>query len=111
MGDIAAVLAPYHVPAAVLATVRGSLGGALGVAARLGGQVGAELATLARGAFVSGMDLGLLTGACVALAGCAVALAVLPDGRRRPAGRQGPAANDVSAANEVPTGSKRGIRR
>jgi hypothetical protein len=87
-GNIAAVLAPYHVPAAVLDAIRGSLGGALGVAARLGGQFGAELATAARNAFVSGMDLGLLTAACVALAGCAIALVVLPDGRRR-AGRQG----------------------
>jgi len=85
-GNISALLAPFHVPAAVLATVRGSLGGALGVAARLGGQFGAELAGAARSAFVSGMDLGLLTGACVALAGCAVALAVLPNGRRK--GRQ-----------------------
>ena len=85
-GHITTVLAPYHVPAAVLTTIRGSLGGALGVAARLGGQFGAELAAAARSAFVSGMDLGLLTGACVALAGCAVALAVLPSGRRK-AGR------------------------
>jgi hypothetical protein len=58
------------------------------VAARLGGQLGAELAAAARGAFVSGMDLSLLTAACVALAGCAVALAVLPSGRRAaPQGR------------------------
>ena len=48
-GNIAAVLAPYHVPAAVLDPVRGSLGGALGVAARLGGRFGAELAAAARG--------------------------------------------------------------
>jgi EmrB/QacA subfamily drug resistance transporter len=90
-GNISALLAPYQVPAAVLAAVRGSLGGALGVAARLGGQFGAELAGAARGAFASGMDLGLLTGACVALAGCAVAVAVLPDGRRksRPPGTRG----------------------
>jgi EmrB/QacA subfamily drug resistance transporter len=85
-GDITAVLAPYHVPATALSAISGSLGGALAVAARAGGQLGTELATAARSAFVSGMDLGLLTAACVALGGCAVALAVLPSGRRK-AGR------------------------
>lgn len=100
-GNITAVVAPYHVPAAVLETIRGSVGGALGVAARLGGQFGAELAAAARSAFVSGMDLGLLTAAIVALVGCAVALAVLPGGR----GERSPR----TAANAAR--SKRGIRR
>ncbi|HTR94196.1 MAG TPA: DHA2 family efflux MFS transporter permease subunit [Trebonia sp.] len=95
--NISAILAPHHVPAAVLGTIRGSLGGALEVAARLGGQFGAELAAVARGAFVSGMDLGLLTGALVAFAGCAVALAVLPDGRRT-AARPVPKANETGTA-------------
>ncbi len=84
---MSAVLAPYHVPPAVLAAIRGSLGGALAVAARIGGQFGAELAHAARSAFVSGMDLGLLTGACVAIGGCIIALLVLPPQRpprRRP---------------------------
>jgi EmrB/QacA subfamily drug resistance transporter len=93
-GDIAAVLAPYRVPAAVLGPVRGSLGGALEVAARLGGGLGAELAAAARRAFISGMDLGLLTAAAVALAGCAVALAVLPSARRK-AGRKEPVATEA----------------
>jgi hypothetical protein len=39
------------------------LGAALEVAARIGGQAGAELAGAAKGAFINGMDLGLLTGA------------------------------------------------
>ena len=84
---MSAVLAPYHVPPGVLAAIRGSLGGALAVAARIGGQFGAELAHAARSAFVSGMDLGLLTGACVAIGGCIIALLVLPSQRpprRRP---------------------------
>jgi EmrB/QacA subfamily drug resistance transporter len=80
-GTISATLAPYHVPAAVSQTIRGSLGAALEVAARIGGQTGAELAGAARSAFISGMDLGLLTGACVALGGCVIALVLLP--RRR----------------------------
>ena len=75
-------LAPYHVPHAVMQTVLGSVGGALGVAAHVGGFLGAELAQLARSAFVSGMDLGLATGACVAVAG-------VPDRLDRPA-VQGP---------------------
>ncbi len=78
-----AALAPHHVPSAIMSTVRGSLGGALEVAARVGGLLGTELAQVAREAFVSGMDLGLATGAFVALGGCLVALLVLPRGRNR----------------------------
>jgi EmrB/QacA subfamily drug resistance transporter len=83
--DISAAIAPHHVPAAVSQNISGSLGGALEVAARIGGDLGALLAQAARAAFASGMDLGLLTGACVAIGGCLVALAVLPPrGRHRP---------------------------
>jgi EmrB/QacA subfamily drug resistance transporter len=81
--DITSTLAPYHVPAAALDAIKGSLGGALEVAGRVGGTLGAELAAAARQAFVSGMDLGLLTGAFVVLGGCLVALLVLPGFRRR----------------------------
>ena len=63
-------------------TILGSLGGALGVASRVGGVLGAELAQLARSAFISGMDLGLATGACVAAAGCVIALIALPSRAR-----------------------------
>ena len=80
-GNLTAALAPYHVPAGVSQAITGSLGAALEVAARVGGQAGAELAGAARSAFVSGMDLGLLTGAGVAIGGCLVALVLLP--RRR----------------------------
>jgi hypothetical protein len=48
------------------------------VAGHVGGILGAGLAHLARTAFVSGMDLGLTVGAGVAMAGCLLALAVLP---------------------------------
>ena len=71
-------LAPYHIPHSVTQTILGSVGGALGVAERIGGILGAELAHLARSAFISGMDLGLATGAGVALAGCLIALIALP---------------------------------
>jgi hypothetical protein len=59
------------------ATVKNSLGGAL-AAARAGGTTGPPLVHLAKTAFISGMDLGLLTGAVVAVAGCLVALICLP---------------------------------
>jgi hypothetical protein len=62
------------------------------VAARVGGFLGAELAHLARSAFASGMDLGLATGACVAAAGCLIALIALPS-RGRSVGV--PAAEDA----------------
>ena len=71
-------LAPHHVPHAIMETILGSVGGALAVAARAGGILGAELGELARSAFASGMDLGLATGACVAAAGCVIALVALP---------------------------------
>jgi predicted MFS family arabinose efflux permease len=59
------------------ATVKNSLGGAL-AAARAGGTTGPPLIHLAKTAFISGMDLGLLTCAVVAVAGCLVALICLP---------------------------------
>jgi len=82
-GDISAALAPYHVPAPVSQAITGSLGGALGVASRIGGQLGGLLAQAARTAFASGMDLGLLTGAGLAIGGCVIAVAVLPSRERR----------------------------
>jgi hypothetical protein len=54
------------------------VGGALTVAAHADGTAGYLLAHLARTAFVSGMDLGLLTAAVVALAGALPTLAWLP---------------------------------
>jgi Na+/melibiose symporter-like transporter len=80
---LTSALAPYHVPHQALSVILGSLGGALAVAARAGGLLGSGLAHLARSAFIGGMDLGLIVGAFVALAGCLLALAAIP-GRRRP---------------------------
>jgi hypothetical protein len=71
-------LAPYHVPHAIMQAILGSVGGALAVATQAGRVLGPELAHLARTAFASGMDLGLTAGACVALAGCLIALLTLP---------------------------------
>ncbi len=71
-------LAGQHVPHTVMATVTNSLGGALTVATRAGGTTGILLTHLAKVAFVSGMDLGLLAGSVVAIAGCLLVLAWLP---------------------------------
>jgi EmrB/QacA subfamily drug resistance transporter len=84
-------LAPYHLPHAIQSTVLGSVGGALGVAARVGGAVGHLLAHVARSAFISGADLGLLTAASVVLAGCALALVSLPSRPRATSGDRGDA--------------------
>lgn len=84
-------LAPYHLPHAIQSTVLGSVGGALGVAARVGGAVGHWLAHVARTAFISGADLGLLTAAAVVLAGCALALVSLPSRPRATSGDRGDA--------------------
>jgi EmrB/QacA subfamily drug resistance transporter len=67
-----------HLPHAANAAIQSSLGGALAVAARARGATGQILTHLARTAFVSGMDLGLLTGAVVATVGCLLALVWLP---------------------------------
>jgi EmrB/QacA subfamily drug resistance transporter len=83
--DMTATLAPYHVPHQAMQTILGSIGGALEVAARAGGVLGTELGRAAREAFASGMDLGLVTGAAVALTGCVIALVALPGKRRRQA--------------------------
>ncbi len=69
-------------------SILGSIGGALGVAARVGGATGHLLAHVARSAFISGADLGLLIAAAVVLAGCVLALVTLP-GRPR-ADAEGP---------------------
>ena len=60
------------------------------VAHHVGGSTGALLAGASRGAFMSGMDLAVLAGAIVVLAGAALALAILP--RRTPRHTQSHAA-------------------
>jgi EmrB/QacA subfamily drug resistance transporter len=77
-GRMTAALAPYRIPHAIHSTALGSLGGALDAAARLGGALSTVVAHAARSAFLSGADLGLRTGAVVALAACLIALAALP---------------------------------
>ncbi len=79
--SVSAALAGQPVPEGAMAAIRGSLGGALEVAARLPGAAGEQLAHIARTAFASGLDLGMLAAAGVAAGGLLIALCWLP---RRP---------------------------
>jgi len=92
-------LASHHVPAPAMQAILGSLGGALAVAAHLGGYLGAALAHLAHLAFISGMDLGLRTGAAVAAVGGLLALAVMPS---RPAAGPRPTGEAPDPAVSTP---------
>ena len=85
-----AALAGSHLPHAVQSTILGSLGAAEGVARSIGGATGEQLLHLARGAFMSGMALGLAAGAAVAAVAGLLAMAVLPP-RARAAPKHAPA--------------------
>jgi DHA2 family multidrug resistance protein-like MFS transporter len=78
-GRVTDLIAGHHVPASVAHIVTGSLGGALGVAQHLPGRSGTALATGAKTAFVSGMDLSLIIGAAVVAVACVVVLVLLPN--------------------------------
>ena len=97
-----AALAGQHVPHEAMTAILGSLGGALAVAQQAGGEVGQMLASLARSAFVSAMDLGLRAGAAAAIAGAIIALAALPSW---PHGRHESAAGEEE---DIPAGSRIG---
>jgi EmrB/QacA subfamily drug resistance transporter len=75
---LAPLLAHQVVPAYVRQLILGSLGGAQAVTAHVGGPSGIALAAAARSAFVSGMDLGLLTGSLVVAVAAFVVLVSLP---------------------------------
>ena len=80
---MAPLLAHRQIPASITKLILGSLGGALAVAQRAPAPLAGALATAARRAFVSGMDLGLVVAASVAATAGLVVLAVLPN-RARP---------------------------
>lgn len=81
------VLRQARVPAAVGRLVSGSLGGALAVARQVGGRLGAALAAVSRSAFVSGMDLAVLSGAVVVAVAMVGVLVLLPNRPGRGSGR------------------------
>ncbi len=77
--QVAPALAHQAVPSSVLQLITGSLGGALAVGQHVGGRLGAELAAVARLAFVSGLGLAVTVGAVVVGVAAVVVLALLPN--------------------------------
>jgi len=75
----------HGLPAGVVSAARDSVGAATGVAARIGGDAGQQLTAAAHSAFIHAMDVTVLVGAGVALAGALVALLFLPARAQRPA--------------------------
>ena len=108
---VGSAIAGYHIPHAVREAILGSLGGALTVAREIGGVSGELLAALARPAFISGMDLGLLVSAVVALTGAVLAFALLPS-RAAPDAGHAPAepGPDAAAGREILNGGSAGPR-
>jgi EmrB/QacA subfamily drug resistance transporter len=78
-GLMASAVAHARVPTVVAKLITGSLGGALAVARRAPRPLGVELATLARRAFVSGMDEAMVIAAAVVFAAAIVVLVLLPN--------------------------------
>lgn len=72
------VLAHEPIPGDIRQVILGSLGGALLVAHHVGGSNGSMLAQVARRAFDSGMDNGLVIGSAVVGAAACVVLVSLP---------------------------------
>jgi EmrB/QacA subfamily drug resistance transporter len=75
---LTASLAGAPLPAGALHTALGSIGGALDVAEKLPAAYGAQVSQAAGTAFMSGLGIALAVGACVTVAGLAIALAALP---------------------------------
>jgi EmrB/QacA subfamily drug resistance transporter len=69
----------YHIPAAIMHTISGSLGGALTVATSIGGSNGFLLAHAARLAFMGGLKVSLVVGSLVALGGIVLVITILPE--------------------------------
>jgi EmrB/QacA subfamily drug resistance transporter len=75
---ITPVLSHLPIPANINAVILGSVGGALAVAHRVPGPAGDALTSSATGAFISGMNLGLLVASVVVGLAAIVVLALLP---------------------------------
>ena len=81
---MASAIAHASVPSFVQRLIEGSLGAALAVAKRAPKREGAELALVARRAFVSGMDESLIIATGVICAAGLVVLVLLPNRGRDP---------------------------
>jgi EmrB/QacA subfamily drug resistance transporter len=78
------ILVPYHLSHSISTLIESSLGGALAVAAQAPGHLGTLLASAARGAFVSGMDLAVTAATGVVAAAVLLVVAVLPNRPHHP---------------------------
>jgi EmrB/QacA subfamily drug resistance transporter len=78
-GRMTPVLSRYAIPPSVFHLVTGSLGGTLAMSRQIGGRLGAALAQLGKEAFVGGMDLALMVGACATAVAALVVIGVLPN--------------------------------
>jgi EmrB/QacA subfamily drug resistance transporter len=92
---VTSALGSYHLPPAASQAVHDTFGAALAVGQQLGGPIGAAIADAARSAFMSGMQLGLVTAALVVLVGAVVALLAIPG--KEPVARAADAAKTDAA--------------
>jgi MFS family permease len=83
-GTLRSALADQPIPAATVDAAAQQIGAALGVASRIGGQQGAELADVARQAFVDGFGISALAGAGAALLCAGMVVRFLPSRPRQP---------------------------
>lgn len=91
-----ATVALENVPGDVIEAARGTLGGAVTAAGQVTDQTGAELVSVARAAFVDGLEVIATVSAVVAVALAVVALVLLRDVRI--GSEPGPEAEGVQAA-------------
>jgi Na+/melibiose symporter-like transporter len=71
-------VAPLHLPADAMSTVRDSVGGAVGLARTLPGPVGQVVAEAAKTEFVDGLRIALMAAAMVVVVAAVVVFAFLP---------------------------------
>jgi DHA2 family multidrug resistance protein-like MFS transporter len=83
--------------------IESSLGAALAVAQHVPPKEGAALAALARHAFVSGMDLGLVIAASVVAVAAVIVVALLPNQGSHPPAEPGPRSDELGPS-ALPTG-------
>ncbi len=76
--QVVSALAGAALPGPAREAVQRSLAGGLGVARQIGGDLGAQIASVTREAFVSGMHRGVIIGSVAVLVGAISALVFLP---------------------------------
>ena len=98
-GDIARAL-PSDIPAAAAAAARDTLGAALGVAAELPATIGGTVVTVARDAFIQGMQLAATISALVAVGVAILTLVALRDVEMHPDAEEADGASQGTARDD-----------